>query len=117
MQHAVEAVDVVVDRFEIFDPVRLAADVGMDRQRHDFGAVFAFSVEPVELIDRAAEQIIALVMLHDHHRDVVELDRVGQGDERAVGGADHGRLVVVDPVADVFDAGRCKEFGRLQRLR
>ncbi len=46
-----------------------------------------------------------LVVLHDHHRDVVQLDRIGQGDQRPVGGVDLGRLVVIDPVADIFDAG------------
>ena len=66
---------------------------------------------------RALEQIVALVVLHDHHRDVVELDRVGQRDQRPVGGPDHGRLVVIDPVADVFDAGLGQQLGRLQRLR
>src|SRR4051794_18318661 len=38
VQHAFEASDMVVDRFEILDTVRLAADVGMDRKRHDLGA-------------------------------------------------------------------------------
>src|SRR5438132_7617451 len=51
------------------------------------------------------------VVLHEHHRDVVELDRIGQRDERPVGGGDLGRLVVIDPVADIFDAGRGQEFG------
>src|SRR4030088_632107 len=32
----VELVDVIIDCFEIFDAKRLPADVGMDRQRHDF---------------------------------------------------------------------------------
>jgi hypothetical protein len=44
-------------------------------------------------------------MLHEHHRNVVEFDRVGQGDERTVRCTDFGRLVVIDPVADVLDAG------------
>src|SRR6266542_3408435 len=65
VQHAVEAAGVVVDRFEVFDPVRLAADVGVDRERHDLRALLALGVEPVELVDRALEQILALVMLHD----------------------------------------------------
>ena len=89
----------------------------MDRERHDLGALLSLRVEPIELVDRALEQIIALVVLHDHHRDVVELDRIGQRDERPVGGADHGRLVVIDPVADVFDAGRDQQLRRVERLR
>ncbi len=62
------------------------------------------------------KQIVALVMLHDHHRDVVELDRIGQRDQRAALRADRGRLVVIDPVADVSDAGGGEQVGGLQRL-
>ena len=86
----------------------------MDGERQDFGALLALGVEPVELIDGAAHQIVALVMLDHHHRDVVELDRIGQRDQRAVGGADHRRLVVIDPVADIFDAGGGENFGRVE---
>ena len=45
------------------------------------------------------------VVLHEHHRDVVELDRIRQCDERPVRGADLRRLVVIDPVADILDPG------------
>ena len=64
-----------------------------------------------------AHQILALMMLDDHHRDVVELDRVGQGEQRPVGGADDGRLVVIDPVADIFDAGGGEDFRGVERFR
>src|SRR5665811_2545765 len=36
---------------------------------------------------------------------------------RDSGGADHRRLVVIDPVADIFHAGGGEQVGRLQRLR
>ena len=55
-------------------------------------------------------------MLHDHHRDVVELDRIGQRDQRTLVGADHRRLVVVDPVADVFHARGGEQLRRLVGL-
>src|SRR6202035_4427304 len=61
VQHAVETLHVVVDLLEIFYPVRLAADVGVDRQRHDLGALLALLVEPVELVLGAAEQVVARV--------------------------------------------------------
>ena len=54
VQHAVVARHVVVDRFEIFDAMRLARDVGVDRERDDLGALRAFGVEPVELVDACA---------------------------------------------------------------
>src|SRR5665213_2606326 len=80
VQHALVLVHVVVNLLEIFDPVRLAADVRMDRQRAELRARLALGIKPVELVDGALEQIVALVMLDQHHRNVVELDGVGQRD-------------------------------------
>ena len=51
---AVVAANVVVDRFQIFDAVRLAADIGVNGERADFGALFALGIELVELVDDAA---------------------------------------------------------------
>ena len=89
----------------------------MDGQRHDFRALLALGIKPVELIDGAPHQIFALMMLDDHHRDVVELERIGQGEQGPVGGADDGRLVVIDPVADIFDAGAGEDFRRVEGFR
>src|SRR6266550_4203365 len=50
------------------DAVRLPADIGVDRQRADFRPLRALGIEAVELVDRALEQVIALVMLDQHHR-------------------------------------------------
>src|SRR6202048_2349180 len=50
VQDAVALVDVMVDRFEIFDAERLTADVGMDRERQDFRPSLTFLVEPVEAV-------------------------------------------------------------------
>jgi hypothetical protein len=96
--------------------MRLPADVGMNRQRADFCALRAFGIEPVELVDRAPEQIVTLVMLNQHHWNIVELDGVGQGDQRPFGGADHGWLIVVDPVTDIFNARGREQIGCVQRL-
>ena len=92
------------------------ADIGVDRDRHDFRPLGAFAVEPLEAVDAALREIGRFMMLDEHHRDVVELDRVGQGDERAVRGADFRRLVVIDPVADVFDAGGGEQVRRVLGL-
>ena len=51
------------------------------------------------------QQIAAFVVLHDHHRDVVELQRIGQRHQHPIRRVDRGRLAVVDPVADISDAG------------
>jgi hypothetical protein len=67
----------LVDCFEASDAVQLATDIGVDRQRHDLGAVLSLGVEAVELIDGAPGEILAFVVLDDHQGDVVDLDRIG----------------------------------------
>src|SRR5690242_4660608 len=53
MHDALEAIDVVVDRLQVFDAVGLAADIGVDGQRQNFRALPAFVVKTIELIDGA----------------------------------------------------------------
>src|SRR3569832_751322 len=57
VQHAVESADVVVDLLEILDPVRLAADVGMDSDGAELRPRLALGVEPVELVDGALQEV------------------------------------------------------------
>src|SRR6516165_9200840 len=64
VQHTLETARIIVDRFEVFDAVRLAADIGMDRQRHDLGAALSLGVEAIELIDRALGEVLALAVLN-----------------------------------------------------
>src|SRR5436190_1971712 len=116
VQDAFESPRVLVNGFQIFDSMRLSADVGMDGKGHDLGAVFTLGIEPIELVYGAPGKIFALMVLNDHHGDVVDLDRVGQGDQRAARGGDHGGLVVIDPIADVFYAGAGQELRCLQCL-
>src|SRR5262245_41408962 len=73
MQNAFVLVHVVVDLLEVLYPMRLSTNVGMNCQRADFRALRAFGVEAVKLIDRTLQQIVAFVMLDQHHRNVVEL--------------------------------------------
>src|SRR5262249_47751168 len=49
VQHALESSRMIVDRFQIFDAVRLSADIGMDRNGHDLGAIFSLGIKPIEL--------------------------------------------------------------------
>src|SRR5262245_34379972 len=101
MQDAIDAARVIVNRSEALEAVLLAADIAVNPQLHDLGAALALGIETIELIDRALGEIFALVVLDDHDTDVVDLDRVRERDQRPFGGADDGRLVVVDPVADI----------------
>jgi hypothetical protein len=57
VQYAGIVVDVVVDGFEISDAVRLPADVGVNRDRHDFRPLGALAVEPLEAVDTALREI------------------------------------------------------------
>src|SRR5262249_41916318 len=44
VQHTLVLVHIIIDLFEVFDSVRLPADVRVDRQRAEFRAFFAFSI-------------------------------------------------------------------------
>ena len=57
VQYAGMAVDVVVDGFEVFDAVRLAADIGVDRDRHDLGALRPFLIKPLEAVAATGREI------------------------------------------------------------
>ena len=89
--------------------MRLAAQIGINRQRQNFRALFAFGVEAVELIDSALEQVVGLVVGDRHHRNVIELHRVGQRHQGAVHSADCCRFIIIDPIADIFDPGGGQE--------
>src|SRR5688500_987727 len=82
--HALLLPDVVVDGLEVLDPVRHAGVVGMDGQRHHARLMRALGIQAIEVIDAAAEPLVRRVMLDDHHRDVVQLDRVRHRHERPV---------------------------------
>jgi hypothetical protein len=49
--------DMLVDSFEIFDAMWLAADIGVDRNRHNLGPLRPFIVKPVEGVDAAGREI------------------------------------------------------------
>ena len=55
-------------------------------------------------------------MLHQVNGDVVELHGVGQGDHASAFYLQLVRLIVVDPVCDVFDALLSEDIGRVESL-
>src|SRR6266446_1032406 len=65
MDHSGMAGDVVVDGFEVFDAVRLARDVRVDRDRHDLGALPPLLVQPVEGVDATPGEVFRFVVLHE----------------------------------------------------
>ena len=61
-------------------------------------------VDLLELIHRALVELVRLVMLNQHHRDVVAFLRVGNVDDRLAAGLEPDRLIVEHPVGDVVIA-------------
>src|SRR5215475_13352 len=80
--------------FEIADTVRRARHVGMHAECHDPRGLFAFAVEAIECIDRTPQHGAGFVLAAHHDGDVINLDRIGQRDERPGLGADPERLVI-----------------------
>jgi hypothetical protein len=77
------------------------------------GRGLAVDVEPVELVATALEDLVGTLLLYGADDDVVDLDRVGHGDDLAVRGPERQRLLVHHPVGDVFDAGFGQQVERL----
>ena len=49
-----------------------AADIWMDCNRHHAGALRTFGIKRLELILGAAKKLLCVMMLKDHHRDIVQ---------------------------------------------
>src|SRR3989449_161075 len=89
----------------------------MDRDRHDARVPSPLQIERVELVTPALLPVARLVVLDDHRRDVVQLERVRHRHERPRRRPDLVGLVVVDPVRHVGDPLLGEDVERLPRLR
>src|ERR1700691_2057227 len=107
---------VIEEGLEVLDPVRHAANVWMYRETQYLSARDAFLIKPVELVAGALQENIGMMMLHHHHRDVVQFHRIGKRHQPSVRSCDFGRLVIIDPVTDVLDSGLGQQVGRLVGL-
>ena len=88
----------------------------MDGDGHDLGTFGGFQVVAVERVAALLGPVRGFMVLHDHHRDVVVLHRVGQRHQRTVRGLDFSRFIVVGEVADVLDARGGQQIRRFVRL-
>jgi hypothetical protein len=86
---------------EVFRAVRRAHDVGMDDERHDARRVGGVGVNLLELVERAFRIFRCLVVLDQHHCDVVAFLCVGHIDNRLASRLEPHRLVVEHPVGDI----------------
>ena len=66
---------------EIAEPMPHAHDVRVHDERHHTRRFLGVGVELLELIDRTVAIFRRLVVLNQHHRDVVALLRIGDADE------------------------------------
>src|SRR5580693_9892371 len=105
--------DVLDHAAEILDPMRRAHDVGMDRDRHHAGRVGGIGIDLLELIECAVGIFRRLVVLDQHHGDVVAFLRIGQVDDRLAAGFQPYRLIVEHPVGDIAVAFFDQQIGRL----
>src|SRR5262249_36257530 len=115
-QYARPVADRLEHLAEMVAAVRRAHGVGMQHDRHDGGGFGCIGIDLLELIDRALVIFRGLVMLDQHHGDVVTFLRIGHVHDRAGAGLEIHRLVIEHPVADVFVAFLGEEIGRLPGL-
>src|SRR5579884_621289 len=66
---------------------------------HDASGFCGFRIEAVESINAALEEYVGFVMVRDHHRDVVDLRAIRNGEDWTAGGFGPQRLIVEYPIA------------------
>ena len=76
-----------------------------------------FGIKPVKGIGATLLPIARFMMLDDHGRNVIQLQRIGQSHQRTMRGGDGGGDFVEHPIADIFDACFGQIIGGFQRLR
>ena len=112
-QHVLLLPDLLEDLAEIFGPVRRAHDVGVHRNRHHPGGALGVLVDLLELVHRPLVELRGLVMLDQHHGDVVAFLRVGNVEDRLAARLQPHRLVVEHPVGDIVVAFLGQDIRRL----
>src|SRR5262249_33466790 len=103
--------DFLEDPAEIFGAMRRAHDVGVHRDRHHARRAFGILVDLLELVHGALVELARLVMLDQHHRDVVAFLRVGNVEDRLAARLHPYRLVVEHPVGDIVVAFLGQDVG------
>ena len=103
---------------EVPQPVRVADEIGVERDAHHQRRVGRLLEHLVEGVDDHVGELRRADLARDDRRDVVELLRVGhREDAAAVAHAQEDRLVVHRPVEEVAVAGFGEEVGRHAALR
>ena len=106
--------DVAERPLKVTDAMRLPHDVRMQRDAHDQRAIRGLRVNAVEVVDDHLGEFRRLDRVAVGHR-VVDIHLVRDRDQAAAAHAHRERLIVVVPVAVIFDAGLGHEVGRVVR--
>src|SRR6266540_3559742 len=93
--------------------MRDTADIRMDRDSHYTSAFRSFGIESLKLVLGSTKKLFSLVVLQNHHRDVVQLYTVGKRNEWAVCRLNFVGLIVVDPIGDVLQPGLSQKIESL----
>src|SRR5258708_2049932 len=102
---------------DIADPVRHTRDIGVNAYRHHTRGSCAVLIEPVEVPDSTREPLFRGVLSDRHHADIVYLECVRHGDDRAGSGGDFTRLVIEYAVRDILDPFFGKYVDGVEGLR
>src|SRR5687767_608272 len=89
---------------EIIDPKRHADDERMKRQAEHAPARGAVFVKRIEVIANHAVILLRRVVLADENADIVDAQFIWHDDHSAAFNAHRRRLLVVAPVANVFES-------------
>jgi hypothetical protein len=92
-------------RRRVAEAVGLTQDVGVEGDSHDQGLVDCLVEHLVDIVDDHVGEGLRTVLARDDGRVVVDLLRVGNGQEPAAAGAEPDGLVVHAPVERVSVAG------------
>src|SRR5712691_2017374 len=108
--------DVLKRRIESTNPMRLAGHEGMDRDSHHAGDCSALAVERVELTPQHRLEFRHGRLHLEIGRHIVGLNRIRQRHQGRVADVEYIRLIIIDPVTDIADAGLGEVIERVPGL-
>src|SRR2546426_9063797 len=91
-------------------------EIRMEDQRHDSRRLACIGIQLLKLVDRTILVFRCFVVLNGDYRNIIEFYCIWDANELAGARFEHHRLVVQNPIANVFVAFFSKDVGCLPRL-